>query len=78
MNDAAAPLLDVRDLHVSYGAVCALRGISFDVQPGEIVTLIGSNGAGKSTTMSAIVGLARAQRGTIAYHGKRIDQLSDA
>lgn len=68
----AAPLLDVRELHVSYGAVKALRGISFDVLPGEIVTLIGSNGAGKSTTMNAIMGLARAQRGTIGYDGKYI------
>jgi branched-chain amino acid transport system ATP-binding protein len=67
-----SPLLDVRDLHVSYGAVKALRGISFDVLPGEIVTLIGSNGAGKSTTMGAIVGLTRAQQGSIAYAGKSI------
>jgi branched-chain amino acid transport system ATP-binding protein len=72
----AAPLLDVRELHVNYGAVCALRGISFDVLPGEIVTLIGSNGAGKSTTMSAIVGLARVQQGAITYAGKRVDNRS--
>lgn len=73
MSDVQAPsLLDVRDLHVSYGAVKALRGISFDVLPGEIVTLIGSNGAGKSTTMGAIVGLARAQQGSITYSGKGI------
>jgi branched-chain amino acid transport system ATP-binding protein len=69
---AASPLLDVRELHVSYGAVKALRGISFDVLSGEIVTLIGSNGAGKSTTMSAIVGLARAQQGSITYAGMSV------
>lgn len=73
MSDTSAtPLLDVRELHVSYGAVKALRGVSFDVLPGEIVTLIGSNGAGKSTTMGAIIGLVRAQQGSITYAGKSI------
>jgi branched-chain amino acid transport system ATP-binding protein len=71
-DTSAAPLLDVRELHVSYGAVKALRGVSFDVLPGEIVTLIGSNGAGKSTTMGAIIGLVRAQQGGITYAGKSI------
>lgn len=73
MSDTqATPLLDVRELQVSYGAVKALRGVSFDVLPGEIVTLIGSNGAGKSTTMGAIIGLVRAQQGSITYAGKSI------
>jgi branched-chain amino acid transport system ATP-binding protein len=65
-----AAMLDVRNLHVSYGAVKAVRGISFDVRPGEIVTLIGSNGAGKSTTLGAVVGLVRTQQGSIAYQGR--------
>jgi branched-chain amino acid transport system ATP-binding protein len=66
------PLLQVRDLQVNYGAVSALRGISFDVEPGEVVTLIGSNGAGKSTTMCAIAGLARVRQGSISYQGREI------
>ncbi|MFZ5925070.1 MAG: ATP-binding cassette domain-containing protein, partial [Bacillota bacterium] len=50
---AAKPLLSIRDLHVSYGSIRAVRGISLDVGEGEIVTLIGANGAGKSTTLRA-------------------------
>lgn len=68
----AAAVLEVCDLYVNYGAVSAVRGISFEVQPGEIVTLIGCNGAGKSTTMNAIVGLARVQRGSVKYNGRDI------
>ena len=65
-------LLEVRDLVVSYGAIKAVRGISFDVNEGEMVTLIGANGAGKSTIMKAISGLERAQSGTIAFNGQPI------
>ena len=61
------PLLDVRNLHVSYGAIRAVRGVSLHVEPGEIVTLIGSNGAGKSTILRAISGLLRPARGTITF-----------
>jgi branched-chain amino acid transport system ATP-binding protein len=64
------PLLDVRDLDVHYGAVHAIRGMSLSVEAGEIVTLIGSNGAGKSTTLRAISGLVRASGGTIDYDGR--------
>jgi branched-chain amino acid transport system ATP-binding protein len=65
-------LLEVKDLQVSYGAIAALKGVSFDVDEGEIVTLIGGNGAGKSTTLRAISGLVRARAGSIAFRGKDI------
>ena len=58
-------LLDVKDLNVYYGAIHALQGISFTVNEGEIVTLIGANGAGKSTTLRTISGLLRPRRGTV-------------
>ncbi len=71
----AAPLLDVSGLTVSYGAVEAVRGIALSVRKGEIVTLLGANGAGKSSTLNALVGLAprRAQR--LAFAGQDIAQL---
>ncbi len=68
-------MLEIRDLKVSYGAITALHGISLAVQPGSIVTLIGSNGAGKSTTLRAISGLVKPQAGEIFYNGTRIGGL---
>ena len=65
-------LLKVTDLHVNYGGIDALRGISFDVEEGEIVTLIGANGAGKSTTLRTICGLVRSGSGRIVYDGRDI------
>lgn len=65
-------LLEVKDLSVNYGAIKAVRGINFEVNEGEIVTLIGANGAGKSTTMNAISGLVRPASGTIRFQGKDI------
>jgi branched-chain amino acid transport system ATP-binding protein len=62
----------LKDLHVAYGAIKAVRGISFSVEPGRIVTLIGANGAGKSTTLRAISGLLRPARGSIDFDGKPI------
>lgn len=62
-------MLEVRDLYVNYGAVEAIKGISFDVKPGEIVTLIGANGAGKTTTLHTISGLVKAKSGAITYNG---------
>ena len=56
------PLLDVKDLHVSYGAIIALRGISLSVGKGEVVALIGANGAGKTSTLRAISGMLRPSR----------------
>ena len=68
-------MLEIRDLKVSYGAIAALHGISLSVKPGSIVTLIGSNGAGKSTTLRAISGLVKPQSGEILYDGKPISGL---
>ena len=65
-------LLEVRDLVVSYGGIEALKGISFDVEEGSIVTLIGANGAGKSTTLRAIMNLVSLKGGKITYDGKDI------
>ena len=65
-------MLTLRDLDVHYGAVQALHGVALDVQPGEIVTLIGANGAGKSTVLRAISGLVRPSKGTITFAGESI------
>lgn len=65
-------LLQVKDLHVYYGAIHALHGISFEIAEGEIVTLIGANGAGKSTTLRTISGLIRPRSGQIIYKGQDI------
>lgn len=65
-------LLEVEDLHVSYGAIRALHGISFHVDEGEIVTLIGANGAGKSTTLRTISGLLYPDKGKIVYDGANL------
>ncbi len=65
-------LLEVKDLRVSYGGIEALRGISFNVEEGQIVTLIGANGAGKSTALRAICGIVRAKSGSISFDGKSI------
>jgi branched-chain amino acid transport system ATP-binding protein len=69
-------VLEISDLEVSYGAIRALHGISLSVKQGSIVTLIGSNGAGKSTTLRAVSGLIRARAGSIVYEGERIDALA--
>ena len=67
-------LLELDDVHTYYGAIHALRGVSLTVEEGEIVTLIGSNGAGKSTTLRTISGQLRARQGQIKLRGERIDQ----
>jgi branched-chain amino acid transport system ATP-binding protein len=66
---SSRPLLQVRDLHVHYGGIVALRGVSFEVYEGEIVTILGANGAGKSTTLRAISGLVRPSKGAIIFQG---------
>ncbi len=65
-------LLEVKNLEVYYGVINALKGISFDVNEGEIVTLIGANGAGKSTTMQSVVGLIPKRSGIVTFDGKDI------
>ncbi len=65
-------LLEVNNLNVYYGAIHALQGISFNINEGEIVTLIGSNGAGKSTTLSTISGLLQPRVGSVSFRGKNI------
>ena len=65
-------MLEVKNLQVSYGAITALQGISLSVQAGSIVTLIGSNGAGKSTTLRTISGSDKTQAGEILYDGQNI------
>ena len=73
MSQAApSSILEVDDLHVYYGAIHALKGVSLRVQEGEIVTLIGANGAGKSTTLRAINGINRPRKGTIRFQGQDI------
>ena len=69
---SAARVLEIDDVHVYYGAIHALKGVSLHVNEGEIVTLIGANGAGKSTTLRAINGLNRPRQGAIRFQGQEI------
>ncbi len=73
---AAKPLLQMRGIETFYGKIQALKGIDIDVDEGEIVTLMGANGAGKSTTMMTIFGSPRARKGSIAFDGRDITGLS--
>lgn len=73
---ARTSLLQVADLHVSYGPVRALRGVSVEVREGEVVALIGANGAGKSTLLQTVVGLSRPSAGTVHYGGRDITRLA--
>ncbi len=65
-------MLEVKNLEVYYGVICALKGISFEVNEGEIVTLIGANGAGKTTTMQSVVGLIPKRAGSVTFDGRDI------
>ena len=65
-------LLEVKDLEVYYGVICALKGISFEVNEGEIVSLIGANGAGKTTMMQSVVGIIPKRNGTVIFDGQDI------
>ena len=68
-------MLDVADVHTYYGNIRALRGLSLSVARGEIVTLIGATGAGKTTTLRTILGLVRPRRGSVTFDGTRLDTL---
>jgi branched-chain amino acid transport system ATP-binding protein len=68
------PILEIHDLHTYYGNIHALKGISLTVEPAEIVTLIGGNGAGKSTTLKTITGLLRPRQGNIVFEGEDLGQ----
>ena len=71
----ATPILALQDVHTYYGNIHALKGISLTVNAGEIVTLIGSNGAGKSTTLRTISGIISPRQGEISFNGTRIDRM---
>jgi branched-chain amino acid transport system ATP-binding protein len=72
---AAAPLLEVTDLHAGYGQVPVLKGISFSIWAGEIVAVLGSNGAGKTTLMRTLSGLIRPTQGTITFGQRQVGNL---
>ena len=74
-SPAASSMLEVRDVHAYYGHVHALKGISLSVAPGEIVALIGANGAGKSTTLRAVSGLLKLRQGEIVINGRPISGM---
>jgi len=69
-------LLEVEDLHVAYGDFEAVHGVSLEVEEGEIVAIVGANGAGKSTTLRALAGLTPPRRGSVSYAGERISGLA--
>jgi branched-chain amino acid transport system ATP-binding protein len=69
-------LLEINDVHTYYGNIHALKGMTLTVGEGEIVTLIGSNGAGKSTTLKTISGVLKPRKGSVNFSGQRIDQLA--
>lgn len=78
MREPGQPLLAVKDLHAWYGESHVLHGMSFEVPKGEVVTLLGRNGVGKTTTMRAIMGIIRQRKGSIAYDGQEtINTSSD-
>jgi len=68
-------LLEVDDIEVRYGAIKALKGVSFEVREGEVVALLGANGAGKTTTQRTVSGMLRPSLGSIRYQGERIDGI---
>jgi branched-chain amino acid transport system ATP-binding protein len=69
-------VFEIRDVHVAYGSVVALRGISLEVHKGEIVCLLGANGAGKSTTLRTVSGLLHPTQGEVSFEGRQIQRLS--
>ena len=68
-------MLEVKDLHVHYGMIEAIKGIDFEVNKGEVIALIGANGAGKTTTLHTITGLLSPSKGEVIYEGKDISKM---
>ena len=75
-SPADSAFLELRDVHVLYGVIRALRGVSLEVREGEIVTLIGANGAGKSTTVRTVAGLLKPAAGKISFEGRDMNSLN--
>ena len=75
MRTPGAVLLDFRDVHTHYGALHVLKGVSYEIREGEIVSLLGGNASGKSTTMKTVLGLVRPSEGTISFRGQPIHGL---
>ena len=75
MSENRKPLLKVDDINAYYGAIHAIKGISFEVYPDEILTLIGANGAGKSTTLNTIAGLLRPRTGSVTFDGVNLASI---
>jgi branched-chain amino acid transport system ATP-binding protein len=75
-TNGGSPILQISDVHTYYGAIHALKGISLEVREGEIVTLLGANGAGKSTTLRSINGLNRPRQGSIHFQGRDITAVA--
>jgi len=71
-----APIIELRDIHVNYGKIQAVRGVSFELDDGSIVALMGSNGAGKSTILKAIIGLKELSKGEILFAGNKVSGKS--
>ncbi len=70
------PILELKNVHSGYGSIKALKGVSLKVMPGEIVAIIGANGAGKSTTLMTICGIVPVEKGEVLYEGKLINKVS--
>ena len=68
-------MLEVKDLHVHYGVIEAIKGIDFEVNKGEVIALIGANGAGKTTTLHTITGLLKAKSGSVKFEGKELTKM---
>ena len=68
-------MLEVKDLHVHYGMIEAIKGINFEVNKGEVIALIGANGAGKTTTLHTITGLLSPSKGEVIYEGRDISKM---
>ncbi len=70
------PILELKNVHSGYGSIKALKGVSLKVYPGEVVAIIGANGAGKSTTLMTICGIVKAEKGEVIYQGQVINKVS--